>query len=369
MERVLHWTQQRLVWLLVAMYLLGAFAPSFGLGLRELELERVSEEGPFGTVTLPMGMVAVLLFAAGFGVRLQAIGDVVRRPLLLVTGLLANESFPVAFTVLTACLLAAWPSIVDAQDILVGLAMVAAMPIAGASTAWTQSTDRGLEGPDRPNLALSLALVWGSTLVSPLFTPLVLHAVGLVTKGGWSSDLHDVARHGSSLFLVFVVFVPSVLGLALRMFLGRRVTARAVDASKLVVLIDLLLLSYVNASASLPQIIAYPKPDFLALVLVVTVLMCAGAFALGWWLPRRFHGTRGDQTALMFGLGMNNNGLGLVLAQVALPDRPRVLVAIVAYNVVQQLAAGIVYTWRRTAPERGHKVSCPGLPDRTREAH
>jgi hypothetical protein len=42
----------------------------------------------------------------------------------------------------------------------------------------------------------------------------------------------------------------------------------------------------------------------------------------------------------MFGLGMNNNGTGLVMASMALADHPRVLLPIIFYNLVQHLAAG-----------------------------
>jgi len=42
----------------------------------------------------------------------------------------------------------------------------------------------------------------------------------------------------------------------------------------------------------------------------------------------------------MFGLGMNNNGTGLVLASLALADHPRVLLPILFYNLVQHLVAG-----------------------------
>jgi predicted Na+-dependent transporter len=56
------------------------------------------------------------------------------------------------------------------QNILVGLALVASMPVAGSSTAWSQNTDG--------DMALSLGLVLLTTLLSPLTTPAALHAVG-----------------------------------------------------------------------------------------------------------------------------------------------------------------------------------------------
>ena len=48
------------------------------------------------------------------------------------------------------------------------------------------------------------------------------------------------------------------------------------------------------------------------------------------------------RASLMFGLGMNNNGTGLVLASMALADHPRVMLPIIFYNLVQQVVAGAV---------------------------
>ena len=47
-----------------------------------------------------------------------------------------------------------------------------------------------------------------------------------------------------------------------------------------------------------------------------------------------------ERTSLMFGLGMNNNGTGLVLASMTLADHPQVMLPIIFYNLVQHLVAG-----------------------------
>jgi len=44
----------------------------------------------------------------------------------------------------------------------------------------------------------------------------------------------------------------------------------------------------------------------------------------------------------MFGLGMNNNGVGLVLASMALSDHPLIMLPIIIYNLLQHIIAGIV---------------------------
>jgi len=62
----------------------------------------------------------------------------------------------------------------------------------------------------------------------------------------------------------------------------------------------------------------------------------------------------GERTSLMFGLGMNNNGTGLVLASMALADHPTAMLPIIFYNLVQHLVAGgvdrLVVSERPTAP-------------------
>ena len=49
-----------------------------------------------------------------------------------------------------------------------------------------------------------------------------------------------------------------------------------------------------------------------------------------------------QEASLMYGLGMNNNGTGLVLASVSLAAYPQVMLPIIFYNLVQHVVAGIV---------------------------
>lgn len=68
-----------------------------------------------------------------------------------------------------------WHNPDEVQQILTGLALVASMPIAGASTAWAQNAN--------DNLALSLGLILLTTMCSPALTPIALHAVGFNDDG------------------------------------------------------------------------------------------------------------------------------------------------------------------------------------------
>lgn len=83
--------------------------------------------------------------------------------------------------------------------------------------------------------------------------------------------------------------------------------------------------------------------DFLAVTLGITTGLCITAFASGYGLSRLFKVDQAERVSLMYGLGMNNNGTGLVLASLVLASYPRVMVPIIFYNLVQHLVAGGVH--------------------------
>jgi BASS family bile acid:Na+ symporter len=227
-----------------------------------------------------------------------------------------------------------WHNPDEVQNILMGLALVASMPIAGSSTAWSQNANG--------NMALSLGLVLFSTLVSPVSTPLALHSVGVMTTGDYSEDLHELATGGTNAFLAVSVIFPSLAGILVSLLAGKDRVAAAKPYLKLANFVVLLLLVYANAAISLPQAVAEPDYDFLAVMLAIAVALCGGAFLAGWTIARLLKVDQADQMSLMFGLGMNNNGTGLVLASMALADHPRAMLPIIFYNLVQHLVAGTV---------------------------
>jgi BASS family bile acid:Na+ symporter len=90
-------------------------------------------------------------------------------------------------------------------------------------------------------------------------------------------------------------------------------------------------------------------------------------FAAGYILSRLLGADRGQQAALMFGLGMNNNGTGLVLASVALASRPLAMLPIIAYNLTQHLVAGCVHAMLRNAePACAERLSSASPRDLSR---
>jgi BASS family bile acid:Na+ symporter len=254
---------------------------------------------------------------------------------LLITGLAANVLIPIGYIFCISLLLLLWHNPQEAQHILVGLALVAAMPIAGASTTWTQNSNG--------NLALSLGLVLFSTLLSPLITPWAFYVFGEMASKEYEAVLHQVSAYGSGGFLGLWVVFPSLLGLSIRMSMPEARLAAVLPYIKLVNSVVLLLLNYSNAAVSLPKAVAEHDWDFLAITFTITAGLCLMAFAVGYWLSCRFGLEQAETIALMYGLGMNNNGTGLVLASLTLAAYPRVMVPIIFYNLIQHLVAGSVH--------------------------
>jgi BASS family bile acid:Na+ symporter len=337
--RLAHALHARLLWLLIGSYALAALLPDPGLWFRQLSLANLAVLPDGAGLTLPAALLALLLFNAGLGIDAAQVGRVMRGPRVLLAGLAANLAVPLLFLLGVAPLLGLWHDPDEAQSILAGLALVAAMPVAGSSAAWSQN--------GRGNLALSLGLVLFSTLLSPLTTPVALRSAGWLTTGPYSAGLRNLAAQGSGSFLAVCVLAPSLLGVAGRALLGRDRVAAAKPWLTLLNCAALLLLNYANAAASLPEVIANPDWDFLALMLAVVLGLCVLAFGAGWWIARALKAGRGQQTALMFGLGMNNNGTGLVLAATSLGHLPSVMLPVLCYNLIQHLVAGAAQALRR----------------------
>jgi bile acid:Na+ symporter, BASS family len=343
LARVAAFVHRHFLGLLLAAYVLAGVAPAAGLWLRQVSLARLEVLGQGTTVTLPSVMLSLLLFNAGLGVQAERLRRLARNPVVLAAGLLANLLVPLLFILGMSQTLRFWHNPTEVQYILVGLALVASMPVAGSSTAWAQNANG--------DLVLSLGLVVFSTCLSPLTTQAVLHAVGWLASGTYADCLHELAAGGTSVFLLAHVLLPSLAGVCVRGVLGEKRLLQARPVLKLLNSANLLLLCYANAAVALPASVANPDWDLLAVMLAIVVALCLTGFVSGWLLARLLGVDGPRQTSLMFGLGMNNNGTGLVLAAAALAHLPDVMLPIILYNLVQHVVAAAVDRWRSHKPD------------------
>lgn len=344
-----------LLWFLISAYAMAAVFPAAGLWIRHISFGDLSIFQMKSHVSLLLLLLATLMFNAGLGVKTAHLQSLVRKMWVMVAGLAANLLIPIVYIFCVTLLMQFWHNSEESQHILVGLALVAAMPIAGASTAWAQNSNG--------NLALSLGLVLSSTILSPIITPMTFYVFGEMASDEYETVLHHLAEYGSGSFLGLWVVLPSLLGLGIRFAVPEARLTAVMPYVKLVNALVLLVLNYSNASVSLPQAVADHDWDFLAVTLGITAGLCVTAFAAAYWLSCLFRLDPAERVSLMFGLGMNNNGTGLVLASLALANFPRVMVPIIFYNLVQHLVAGTVHevTGRNATVQKQEEHSEPDV--------
>lgn len=322
------------IWLLIASFCAAALAPQLGLRLQKTRLFEIPLGATSIAATTTTLLLSFLLFNAGLVTNLDEVKRIIGRPVMMLGGAIGNFLVPFAFVSGLSPLSQSWHDADEWQQILAGLAFIAAMPIAGASTAWTQTSNG--------NMSLSVGLVLVTTLVSPIVTPLVILGAGAVTTGDYREDLHELAAAGSMGFLGAWILAPTLLGV-----LGGRVLGpeRAIAAKPVFKLANsgiILALNYANASLFLPDVVARPDGDFLAVMVVAAAALCAISFSAGFLFARLIGADRKEAVSLMFALGLSNSSAGLALASTAMPDHIGVMLTIIIYNLVQYFVAALV---------------------------
>jgi BASS family bile acid:Na+ symporter len=320
--------QRNLLWFLVLAYALGAIWPEAGLWIRG-----VPGGGSSGGWLLK-AMLALLLLNAGLGLDTRQLYRLSSRATVLVTALATSVLVPGLYVLGLAAMVGVWGQTAAAQQIVLGLAVVAAMPAAASSTAWAQNA----EG----NLALSLGLLLLSTLLSPITALLILQAAAMVIESLALPEIVPLVSQVTAGFLALWVILPATAGVALRWLVGGARVDRGKPYVKLINLSNLLALNYANASLALPSVINRPEPLTLIFVIAATLGLAAVAFGAAQPVARWHQVDASQRASLLFAMGMRNNGAGLVLVATAVAQPGPVLLPIIVYNLVQHLAAAVV---------------------------
>ena len=315
-------------------YTAGGLLPHLGNQISKINFGIIGDEVDGLKLSLPFLMISLLLFNSALGIKQSELRNLKQHPTILLSGLVLNFCIPLLVIFAVSFTMNWWHDPEELQNVLVGLALIGSMPIAASSTAWTLKSNG--------NLALSLGLILASTSLSPLTTPIALHFAGNLTTGDYSEDLNLLADSKTNMFLILGVVIPSALGMIVHFFLKENLASKLRSGLRELNLLILLLLNYFNASNVLPKIIAAPDWDFLAMILIITSLLCVVLFGVGNLLGKILKADNSNRIALMFGLGMNNNGVGLVLASMALSDHPLIMLPIIIYNLLQHIVAGII---------------------------
>ena len=329
-ERPAHFVQRHFIWLLLGCYALAALFPGPGLVMRDWHWPM---EVDGGRVTFPLVLLAWMLFCAAVMTDVAQIHVVLRHPILLCTATLAVWLGP-AMLVLAAGWIVPWA--VDAESaagLLVGLALVAAMPVANSSIGWVQNTNG--------NLALGLALVVLSISLSPWATPQLLQWLGSSLSPAEQRLCEELVTRFSGWFFVIWVILPTALGFACRLLITPRRIAAAADYITLASAAALLLLNYINSALALPKA-SQSGVALLAVTAALAVALSVVGLALGGAIAYTLRLSRPASAALFFGLSMKHTGLALILAGAVLHDKPLAILLIILATLAQHLLASLV---------------------------
>ncbi|MFJ9904645.1 sodium-dependent transporter [Streptomyces sp. NPDC101152] len=314
-------------------YAAAALLPAPGLWLRAPHPTGVPglAELPLRT---PQLLLALVLFSAGLQVPLHELRLLLRRPAALIAGLALHVVAPLLIVPGVALLLRWSPDRDGGSGMVTAMILLVAMPVAAGATVWTAKGDG-----DQPT---SVGLVLASTLVSPLTVPLTLTALCPLLHGDYAGRLADAARTAGHAFALTSVVLPCGAGMLFRFLLPRRAAAGLTDTAVAAALPASLLLTYVNASGVLGPFLRHPRPMLLAGALAVAATVCALSFTLGRITSRVLRLDARAGASVTLACGMNNSSASAVLITTTLPDRPQILLPVLAYGLLQKVAAGRV---------------------------
>lgn len=337
--RISGMVRRNLPWCLLACYVIAAFLPS------PVSLNKWSPPDFLPNVLrphLPQLLVAMLLFLAAMGAELRRLPLVTQRPALLLSSLAAVWIAPSLVVLAAQWLLPLGIDAATAAPLLVGFSLVAAMPVANSSAAWTQQS--------RGELPWALSLVVLSIVVCPWMIPLVMWGLGLPFTAMQSEEMVQLMDTFTGAKFLIWVLLPTFLGMIVRRLVGPERVTKYRESVLLLSTVSLLLLNYINASVSLPEIVSDFNWFLLVPIFAIALLMCfaglGAARLLGFTLgvdPRAV-------TAIDYALSMKNTGLAIALASDVLKQSQSLILPMFAVTLVQHLFAGALH---RRAVQRG----------------
>ena len=264
-------------------------------------------------------LFAITMFALGMVLDPQELTDTLRHPLRIVLGVLTQYVVMplLAFGVAT---LGGLPPALALGFIIVGSA-----PGAMASNVIVYLAGGAM--------AFSIAMTTVATFLSPLVTPSLVETLG--------GRLLPIPFWSMMQTIILVVVVPLGLGLYLHRYLGRHMAVARDLAPALAALAIIIICSY--AVAVNQSRIAMVGLD----VFLLVVLLNALGSAAGWLLARLYRFDHRHQVALAIEIGMQNAGLGVVLALEHFKATPETALPGALFAVWCILTAAGATTWLR----------------------
>ncbi|QSR88311.1 bile acid:sodium symporter [Methylacidiphilum caldifontis] len=336
LSKIFDWIHKRFFFCLILSYLLAALFPQIGLFLRNISFMQLDFVGIKEPLNFPLLQLFILLFNGGFGVKLSELKEQFFKPFPLILGILVNFILPLSLVSLYWLFSLPWHNPIERYNLYTGLVLIIAMPIAGSTLAWVQNSNA--------NLSLCLGMVIFSTLLSPLLTPLIIHFCTFIAGKSVETLFSNLDSQLNSQFLVLNIVLPSCLGVLARLVAGDYRYKKFFPLIKHINEINLLILIYSNATTSLPTAVHKPDMDFFLLIAIVTFLVCLLRFISGLGISKIVGFGEPVKRTMTYTLGMNNNGMGLVVGNIVFSSQPDIFLPIILYNLFQQILAAYFYS-------------------------
>ncbi len=330
---VVGWMHRNFLWLLMLSYVLAVFMPEPARLIRSLTFGQSAGSD----ITAPMILLALLLFCAASVVQWSQVRSLMQKPGILLVALLFVWVVPGLYISLLSRALPFAIGESASVGLMVGLALIAAMPVANSSVAWTQSA--------RGNVALGLGLIIVTIVLSPLATPQMLKLMGFLLSPEETKQTEELVVRFSGVFFIIWVILPSAAGLTYNRIVGVEAIEKQRGLIRLVSSVSLLTLNYTNASLAVTdssEIFSSESLKAILFAVVLAVSLSALGVLSAWVTSRLFRLDRPSLVSLIFGFSMKHNGLALVLAGEVLRDQPRAILMILAATLTQHFVAGIV---------------------------
>lgn len=231
-------------------------------------------------------LLGLIMFGMGLTLKTEDFREVVRRPVAVLIGVLA-QFIIMPGTAWLLCQVFSLP-----PEVAVGVILVGCCPGGTASNVITWFA--------RGDLALSVAITSVTTLLAPLVTPALIWLL--------ASEWLPVSFSAMFVSILKMVLLPIVLGLVVQRLLGERVKT-AVDVLPLISVVSIVAIVAAVVAASQAKI-----AESGLLIMAVVVLHNGIGLALGYLAGRLFGMPLAQRKTLSIEVGMQNSGLGAALA-------------------------------------------------------
>jgi BASS family bile acid:Na+ symporter len=182
----------------------------------------------------------------------------------------------------------------------------------------------------RGNLALSVSVTTVSTLVAPLFTPLLMQLLG----GSFISiDLLDMVWE-----MIKMVVIPVALGILVHYLLKERAKwlNKIMPITSMIGIVLILVIIIAKGRDALLQVGG--------LIILATFIHNTFGYLLGYWSGRLFKFNERDSRTIALEVGMQNAGLASALAS-KISANPAVALAPAIFGPMMNITGSLLSSW------------------------